>query len=95
MTNTVKEKLEDILDGPPPDTLDEIYSELYEVLCKTTIGLLQDSLEGPGISEEQIESARDFAEEMPEIQAARMLLEFLDSEEIKEALVAEGSGQEK
>jgi hypothetical protein len=32
---------------------------------------------------------------MPETQAARMLLEFLDSEEIKEALVIEGSGQEK
>ena len=95
MTNTAKEKLEDILGGLPPDTLDEIYSELYDVLCKTLISLLQDSIEVPGISEEQIESAREFTMIGPETDAAKDLLEFLDSDEIKEALVAEGSGQEK
>jgi len=95
MTSTTKEKLEDILGGLPPDTLDEIYSELYDVLCKTTIGLLQDSIEGSGISEEQIESARDFAELNSDTDAAKELLEFLDSDEVNEALVSEGSGQEK
>jgi hypothetical protein len=49
MTNTDKENLEDILGGLPPDTLDEIYSELYDVLCKLTMGLLQDSIKGPGM----------------------------------------------
>jgi hypothetical protein len=87
MTYTTKEKLEDILGGLPPDTLDEISSELYEVLCKTTMGLLHDSLAGPGISEEQIEAAREFAEEMPETEAAMMLLEFLDSDETKESAI--------
>jgi len=95
MTSTTKEKLEDILGGLPPDTLDEIYNELYEVLCKTTIGLLQDSIAGSGISEEQIESAREFAELNTDTDAAKELLEFLDSNEVNEALVIEGSGQEK
>ena len=85
MTSTTKEKLEDILEGIPPDILDEIYSELYDVLCKTLKSLLQDSLDGPGISEEQIEAAREFAMIAPEAIAAKELLEFLSSDEIKEA----------
>jgi len=92
MTNAIQQKLEDILRGLPPDTLDEIYCELYDVLCKTLMGLLQDSLKGPGISEEQIDSAREFALIAPETEAAKELIGFLDSDEIKEALIAKGSG---
>jgi hypothetical protein len=87
MTYTTKEKLEDILGGLPSDTLNEIYDELHDVLCKSIIGLLQDSITGPGISQQQIETAREFAEVMPDTEAAIELLEFLDSEEVKEALV--------
>lgn len=83
MTRTIKGNLENILGRLSPDTLDEIYSGLYDVLCKTLIGLLQDSIEGPGISEEQIESAREFAMITPESEAAKQLLEFLNSDEIK------------
>ena len=85
MTNTVKKRLEDILEGLSPETLDEIYSELYDVLCKTLIGFLQDSIEEKSISEEQIESARDFAMIAPDNDAAKELLEFLSSNEIKES----------
>ena len=87
MTNTVQEKLEDMLAGLSPDTLDKLYDELHEVLCKSIIGLLQDSIAGPGISKQQIETAREFAEVMPDSEAAKEVLEFLDSEEVKEALV--------
>jgi uncharacterized protein YfbU (UPF0304 family) len=54
MTYTTKEKLKDILEGLSSDTLDEIYDELHEVLCKSIIDLLQDSIVGPGISEQQM-----------------------------------------
>ena len=87
MTNTVQDKLEEILGELSPDTLDKIYDELHEVLCKSIIGLLQDSIAGPGISQQQIETAREFAELMPVNEAAKELLEFLDSEEVREALV--------
>jgi len=87
MTNTVQDKLEEILGELSPDTLDKIYDELHEVLCKSIIGLLQDSIAGPGISQQQIETARGVAEVMPDTEAAKELLEFLDSEEVKETLV--------
>ena len=87
MTNTIKEKLEEILGGLPSDTLDELYDEMHEVLCKSIIGLLQDSIAGPGLSEEQIGSAREFAKVKPDTEAAKEVLEFLDSEEVKDALI--------
>ena len=87
MTNTVQEKLEDMLAGLSPDTLDKLYDELHEVLCKSIIGLLQDSIAGPGISQQQIDSARGVVEVMPDTEAAKELVEFLDSEEVKEALI--------
>jgi hypothetical protein len=87
MTNTVQEKLDEILEGLPPDTLDEIHDELHEVLCKSMLGLLQDSIAGPGISKQQIESAREFAEVMPDTEAAKELLEFLDSKDVQKALI--------
>ena len=86
MTFNTEEKLEEILGGLSSGTLDEIYDELHEVLCKSVIGLLQDSIAGPGISQQQIETAREFAEVMPDTEAARELLEFLDSEEVQTAL---------
>ena len=87
MTNTVQDKLEEILGELSPDTLDKIYDELHEVLCKSIIGLLQDSIAGPGISQQQIETAREFAEVKPDTEAAKEVLEFLVSEEVKGALI--------
>ena len=87
MTNTVQEKLEDMLAGLSPDTLDKLYDELHEVLCKSIIGLLQDSIAGPGISQQQIDSARGVGEVMPDTEAAKEVFEFLDSEEVIEALL--------
>jgi len=87
MTNIIQEKLEEILKDLPPDKLGELKEGLHEVLCKSIIGLLQDSIAGPGISQQQIETAREFAELMPVNEVAKELLEFLDSEEVREALV--------
>ncbi len=83
----MKKKYIDLLEGLPPDELGEFNKEFHEVICKTIIELYQDSLDKRGISQQQIEVARDFAEEMSETQAARMLLEFLDSDEIKGAVI--------
>ena len=47
----------------------------------------KDSIKGPGISEEQIESARDIVELNSDTNAAKELLEFLESEKVKEALI--------
>jgi len=88
MTNTIQEKLEDILEELSPDTLDKLYDELHEFMCKSIIGLLQDSLAGPGISQQQIETAREFVELKPDTEAAKGVLEFLDSEEVKECFVS-------
>ena len=87
MTNTIQEKLDEILKDLPPDKQGELYDDLHEVLCKSIIGLLQDSIAGLGISEQQIETAREFAEVMPDTEAAKELLEFLDSNEVQEALI--------
>ena len=87
MTNTTQEKLEEILRGLSPDTLDKLYDELHEVLCKSIIGLLQDSLAGPGLSQQQIETAREFAELIPDTEAAIEVFEFLDSEKVQKTLI--------
>jgi hypothetical protein len=83
----MKNKYIDLLEGIPPDELGEFNKEFHEVICKTIIELYKDYIDKRGISQQQIETARDFAEEMPETRAARMLLEFLESEEIKEAVI--------
>ena len=54
MTSTTQEKLDKILKDLPPDKQGELYDELHEVLCKSIIDLLQDSIVGPGISEQQM-----------------------------------------
>ena len=63
-----------------------INDELHKVLCETIITLLQDTLKRPGITAEEIEAAREFAELKPDTKAAKELLEFLERGEIKEAL---------
>jgi Mg/Co/Ni transporter MgtE len=87
MTNKIQEKLDEILKGLPPDKQGELYNELHEFMCKSIISLLQDSIAGPGISQQQIKTARDVAEVMPDTEAAKELLEFLDSKEVQEALI--------
>jgi hypothetical protein len=87
MTFNTEEKLEEILGGLSSGTLDEIYDELHEVLCKSIIGFLQDSIAGPGVSQQEIKSAREFAELMPDTEAAKEVFEFLDSEKVQKALI--------
>ena len=87
MTNKIQEKLDEILKDLSPDKQGELYNELHAFMCKSIIGLLQDSIAGPGISRQQIDSAREVAEEMPDTEAAKEVLEFLDSTEVKKALI--------
>ena len=87
MTNIIQEKLEEILKDLPPDKLGELKEGLHEVLCKSIIGLLQDSIAGPGISQQQIETAREFAELIPDTEAAIEVFEFLDSEKVQKTLI--------
>jgi predicted O-methyltransferase YrrM len=87
MTNTVQEKLDEILIDLSPDKQEEFYNELHDFMCKSIIVLLKDSIAGPGISQQQIDSARGVAEKMPDTEAAKELLEFLDNDEVQEALV--------
>ena len=87
MTNTIQEKLDEILKDLSPDKQGELYNELHAFMCKSIISLLKDSIAGPGISQQQIETAREFAEEMSDTEAAKEVLEFLESEEVKEALI--------
>jgi hypothetical protein len=48
---------------------------------------MKDSLKDHGISKEEIKAAIEFAELKPDTNAAHKLLEFLDTEKVKEALV--------
>jgi hypothetical protein len=82
----MKKMYQEILKDLPPDKLGELNDELHEVMCKSIIGLLQDSIAGPGISRQQIETATGVAEVMPDTEAAKELLGFLDSKEAQEAL---------
>ena len=88
MTDTIQEKLDEILKDLPPDKQGELYTELHDFMCRSIITLLQDFVEGPGISEQQIEAAMEFAELKPDTDVAKELLEFLDSGEVKNALKA-------
>jgi ubiquinone biosynthesis protein Coq4 len=46
-----KEKINtELLEKLPPETLGELYDELHEVLCETTIKLLKDTLEEPELT---------------------------------------------
>jgi hypothetical protein len=52
MINTMQEKLDEILKDLPPDKQEELYNEIHEFMCKSIIALLQDSIAGPGISQQ-------------------------------------------
>ena len=66
---------------------DQLNDALHETLCKSIITLLQDTLKNPGLMKEEIQSTKDFAELKPDTDAAKDLLEFLDSEEVREAVI--------
>ena len=70
-----------------PEVLGQLNEALHEVLCKTIIKLLKDTLKNPGITKEEIKAAREFAELKPNTKAAQVLLEFLESEKVKEAFI--------
>ena len=72
--------------GESLDKLTQVNNALHKVLCETIIKLLKGSLMDPGITEQEIKTAKEFAELKPDTKAAKELLEFLDMEEIKEAL---------
>lgn len=61
--------------------------DLHKTLCKTIIILLKDSMKESGITEEEIKAARDFANLKPNTISAIELLEFLDSDAVKEAII--------
>jgi len=70
-----------------PEVLGQLNDALHEVLCKTIIKLLKDTLKNPGITKEEIKATREFAELKPNTKAAQVLLEFLESEAVKEAFI--------
>ncbi len=69
-----------------PKVQAQLNDTLHETLCESIITLLKDSLENPGLVNEEIQSARDFAKIKPDTDAAKELLEFLDSEEVIKAI---------
>lgn len=73
----------------PLDRLTLINSELHKALCETINTLLQDTLKEPGITSEEIDATRDFAELKPDTKAAKELTDFLESKRVKEALIWE------
>lgn len=70
-----------------PETLGRLYDALHEVLCESIITLMKDSLKNPGITKEEIKAAKEFAELKPTTKVALKLLEFLESEKVKKALI--------
>ena len=70
-----------------PETLGQLNDALHEVFCEALITLMKDTLKNPGITREEIKSAKEFAELKPNTKAAQILLEFLESEKVKEALI--------
>ncbi len=70
-----------------PETLGQLNDALHEVFCESIITLMKDTLKNPGITREEIKSAKEFAKLKPNTKAAQILLEFLESEKVKEALI--------
>ena len=70
-----------------PETLGQLNDALHEVFCESIITLMKDTLKNPGITKEEIKSAKEFAELKPNTKAAQILLEFLENEKVKEALI--------
>jgi len=71
----------------PLDRLVIINDELHKVLCEAIITVLQDTLKKPGITPEEIDAAREFAELKPDTKATKELTDFLESKRVKEALI--------
>jgi len=69
-----------------PEVQTQINEVLHETLCESIITLLKDTLENNDLIKEEIQSAREFAQIKPDTEAAKELLEFLNSEKVKEAL---------
>lgn len=70
-----------------PETKGQLNDTLHETLCESIITLLKDSIENSDLTKEEVQSVREFSELKPDTDAVRELLEFLDSEEVKEAVV--------
>ena len=75
------------LEKLPLEVLGQLNDALHEVLCESIISVMKDSLENLWITEEEIKAAREFAELKPNTKAAQLLLEFLESEKVKEAFI--------
>lgn len=68
-----------------PKVQGQLNDTLHETLCESIVTLLKDSIENSDLIKEEVQSARDFAEIKPDTDAVKELLEFLDSEEVKES----------
>lgn len=69
------------------DRLTIVNSELHKVLCEAIITLLQDTLEDPGVTSEEIGAAREFAELKPGTKTAKELIGLIESKEVKETFM--------
>lgn len=60
-----------------------INEELHKQLSQTILRLLRTALKEEGITEQEIEAAKEVAELKPESKAAKELLKLLGSREVK------------
>lgn len=66
------------------ETQTQLNDTLHETLCESIITLLKESIENPGLTKEEVQSAREFAQMKPDTEVARELLAFLDSDKVRE-----------
>ncbi len=69
-----------------PEVQAQLNDTFHETLCESIITLLKDSIENNDLIKKEVQSAREFAKIKPDTDAAKELLEFLDSEEVREAV---------
>jgi hypothetical protein len=77
----------ELYDKLSPEAQHQLNEALHETLCESSITLIKDTIENPGLTKEEVQSARDFADLKPDTDAAREFLEFLDSDIVKDALI--------
>ncbi len=74
-----------------PEAQAQLNDSLHETLCESILTLLEDSIENSDLTKEEVQSARDFAQLKPDTDAAKELLEFLnsvlDSDIVKDAFI--------
>lgn len=70
-----------------PEVQEQLNNPLHETLCESIITLLKDSLENSDLLKEEIQSAREFAQLKPDTKVSKELLEFLDSDRVKDSLI--------